>query len=264
MLFILLLISVVGYTASAFIILQTVFNGKTHKPALQTILTSIAIIAHGWLIFQQLADDNFEHINLSSSLSIVALFVTFTSFIRLQRFSNLFLKPVIYLFSALTCVLLVFTPVHLGADISSKHALFIHIALSLIAYGILALATLYAIQTSYLSRILKQRKSHSVLSKLPPLMTIEKNFFNLLALGTFALFIALGSGFLFLEDMFAQNQAHKTILTSLAAVIYLVALILHKVSGLRGRVIVLLTLIASSLLTLGYFGSRFVKDFLLG
>lgn len=224
----------------------------------------IAIIAHAWLIVQQLALDDFDHINLSSSLSIVALFVTVTSFVRFQRFNNLFLKPVIYLFSALTCILLVFTPVHLGADISSKQALFIHIALSLIAYGILALATLYAIQTSYLSRILKQRKNHSLLSKLPPLMTIEKNFFNLLMLGTIALFVALGSGFLFLEDMFAQNQAHKTILTSLAAIIYLIALILHRVSGLRGRIIVLLTLIASTLLTLGYFGSRFVKDFLLG
>ena len=94
-------------------------------------------------------------------------------------------------------------------------------------------------------------------------MTVEKYFFNLLALGTFVLFIALSSGFVFLDDMFAQQQAHKTILTSLAALLYLIAVILHRASGLRGRIIVVLTVIASTLLTLGYFGSRFVKDFLL-
>jgi ABC-type uncharacterized transport system permease subunit len=160
-------------------------------------------------------------------------------------------------------VLLVFTPVDWGADISAGHGLVFHITLSLVAYGILALATLYALQTSYLNRVLKNRKGHILLSKLPPLMTVEKYFFNLLALGTFVLFIALGSGFVFLDDMFAQQQAHKTILTSLAALLYLIAVILHRASGLRGRIIVVLTVIASTLLTLGYFGSRFVKDFLL-
>ena len=156
-----------------------------------------------------------------------------------------------------------FTPVNWGADISIGHGLVFHITLSLVAYGILALATLYALQTSYLNRVLKNRKGHSLLSKLPPLMTVEKYFFNLLALGTFVLFLALGSGFLFLDDMLAQQQAHKTILTSVAALLYLLAVVLHRTSGLRGRIIVVITVLASTLLTLGYFGSRFVKDFLL-
>ncbi|QZN92158.1 cytochrome C assembly family protein [Idiomarina abyssalis] len=263
MLSLLLLISLLGYSASAFVILQNILKNKALHPTYQIVPAALAVIAHGWLILLQLSYDEFDHINVSSSLAIVAFLIATLTLLKNNQASNLFLKPVIYLFSALTTVLLVFTPVDWGADISAGHGLVFHITLSLVAYGILALATLYALQTSYLNRVLKNRKGHILLSKLPPLMTVEKYFFNLLALGTFVLFIALGSGFVFLDDMFAQQQAHKTILTSLAALLYLIAVILHRASGLRGRIIVVLTVIASTLLTLGYFGSRFVKDFLL-
>ncbi|MCA1767306.1 MAG: cytochrome c biogenesis protein CcsA [Idiomarina sp.] len=254
MLSLLLLISLLGYSASAFVILRNILKNKALHPAYQIIPATLAVVAHGWLILQQLSYDDFDHINISSSLAIVAFLIAALTLLKNNQASNLFLKPVIYLFSALTTILLVFTPVDWGADISAGHGLVFHITLSLVAYGILALATLYALQTSYLNRVLKNRKGHILLSKLPPLMTVEKYFFNLLA---------LGSGFLFLDDMFAQQQAHKTILTSVAALLYLVAVILHRTSGLRGRIIVVLTVLASTLLTLGYFGSRFVKDFLL-
>lgn len=263
MLSLLLLISLLGYSGSALVILQNILKNKVLHPAYQIIPAALAVTAHGWLILIQLSNDDFDHINISSSLAIVAFLIAALTVLKNNQASNLFLKPVIYLFSALTALLLVFTPVHWGADISTGHGLVFHITLSLVAYGILALATLYALQTSYLNRVLKNRKGHILLSKLPPLMTVEKYFFNLLALGTFVLFLALGSGFLFLDDMLAQQQAHKTILTSVAALLYLLAVILHRTSGLRGRIIVVITVLASSLLTLGYFGSRFVKDFLL-
>ncbi|WP_404399000.1 inner membrane protein YpjD [Idiomarina loihiensis] len=263
MLSLLLLISLLGYSASAFVILQNILKNKVLHPAYQIIPAALAVAAHGWLIIIELAGDDFDHINISSSLAIVAFLIAALTVVKNNQASNLFLKPVIYLFSALTTLLLVFIPVNWGADISVGHGLVFHITLSLVAYGILALATLYALQTSYLNRVLKNRKGHILLSKLPPLMTVEKYFFNLLALGTFVLFLALGSGFLFLDDMLAQQQAHKTILTSVAALLYLLAVVLHRTSGLRGRIIVVITVLASTLLTLGYFGSRFVKDFLL-
>ncbi|MDV6317085.1 inner membrane protein YpjD [Idiomarina sp. HP20-50] len=263
MLSILLLISLLGYSASAFVILQNILKDKALHSAYQVIPATLAVIAHGWLILYQLSYDHFNHINISSSLAIVAFLIATLTLLKNNQASNLFLKPVIYLFAALTTLLLVFTPVDWGNNISTGHGLVFHITLSLVAYGILALATLYALQTSYLNRVLKNRKGHALLDKLPPLMTVEKYFFNLLVLGTFVLFLALGSGFIFLDDMFAQQQAHKTILTSVAALIYLLAIVLHRVSGLRGRLLVILTVIASTLLTLGYFGSRFVKDFLL-
>lgn len=263
MLSLLLLISLVGYSVSAFVILQNILKNKALHPAYQIIPAALAVMAHGGLILQQLAYDDFAHINMSTSLAIVAFLVAAFTALKSNHVSNLFLKPVVYLFSGLTTVLLVYTPVDWGANISASHGLVVHISLSLLAYGILALATLYALQVSYLNRMLKSRRGHLLLNKLPPLMTVESYFFNLLVMGTFVLFIALGSGFVFLDDMFAQQQAHKTILTSLAAVLYLIAVILHRASGLRGRIIVVLTVVASSLLTLGYFGSRFVKDFLL-
>ena len=263
MLSLLLLISLLGYSASAFVILQNILKNKVLHPAYQIVPAALAVAAHGWLILIQLSNDDFDHINISSSLAIVAFLIAALTVVKNNQASNLFLKPVIYLFSALTTLLLVFTPVNWGADISIGHGLVFHITLSLVAYGILALATLYALQTSYLNRVLKNRKGHSLLSKLPPLMTVEKYFLIFWRWGLLYCFSLWAQGFFFLDDMLAQQQAHKTILTSVAALLYLLAVVLHRTSGLRGRIIVVITVLASTLLTLGYFGSRFVKDFLL-
>ena len=94
-------------------------------------------------------------------------------------------------------------------------------------------------------------------------MTVERYFFRLLTTGTAVLLIALFSGFLFLNDMFAQGQAHKTILSLVAASLYLLVVVCHGYYHMRGRLLVLTSVVASMVLTLAYFGSRFVKDVLL-
>ncbi|PYE32120.1 ABC-type uncharacterized transport system permease subunit [Idiomarina fontislapidosi] len=255
--------TLVLYVASALFMLQQVFKPRSPLTVISLVTAVFALICHGALIYLRLAGDGFDHLNVSSSLSIVAWLIASLSLFRVQQANSLLLKPVIYLFAALSALLLVLTPADLGAYIGVGHGLIIHIVLSLVAYGVLALATLYAIQASYINYLLKTKKTSGLFKQLPPLMNIERYFFRLLSAGTLLLILAIGSGFAFLDNMFAQSQAHKTILAMAAALVYIITYLTHKATGLRGKPVMVLSIIGTILLTLGYFGSRFVKDIIL-
>ena len=255
--------TLVLYVASALFMLQQVFRPRSPLTIVSWVSAILALICHGGLIYMRLASDEFDHLNVSSSLSIVAWLIALLSLFRVKQSNSLLLKPVIYLFAALSALLLVLTPADLGAYIGFGHGLVIHIVLSLVAYGVLALATLYAIQASYINYLLKTKKTSGLFKQLPPLMNIERYFFRSLSAGTLLLILAIASGFAFLDDMFAQNQAHKTILAMAAALVYIVTYVAHKATGLRGKPVMVLSILGTVLLTLGYFGSRFVKDIIL-
>lgn len=266
MLMTLLIVTLVLYLASAWMFLRQVAQTPEALVASGFVkrfgLPLLAVIAHGALVFVQLERDHFDHLNMASSLSIVAWLLAALTLLR-GKSAGMLLRPVIYLFAAFTVVLMILAPVDWGATLSPQRGLVIHIVLSLLAYGVLLLATLYAIQLLYLTKILKQRRAGVLSHYLPPLMSVEHYFFRLVSAGTILLAVAILTGFVFLDNMFAQGQAHKTILSLIALAIYSVIVILHKVRGVRGRIIVISTVVASAILTLGYFGSRFVKDVLL-
>ena len=56
---------------------------------------------------------------------------------------------------------------------------------------------------------------------------------------------------------------HKTVLTIAAFVVIGLMLLAHRVSGLRGRTVTRLVLLAYLLLTMGYPGVKFIADHLL-
>lgn len=258
----LLALTLVLYLASAGLLWRQLAKRNASSP-LNGWVALAAATSHGALLAWYLASDGFDHLNVSSSLSVVAFLLVLLSFFRVQRNGGLILRPVIYVFAAVSCIILELSPAHWGATIANTHGLAIHIVLSLLAYAILMLATLYAVQLLYLNYLLKNHRVNALSNYLPPLMVVEKYFFRLLSSGTLLLFIAIASGFVFLDDMFAQGQAHKTILSSIAAIIYLAVVIMHSLQGMRGRLLVISSVIASLLLSLGYFGSRFVRDVLL-
>ncbi|MGL4771348.1 MAG: cytochrome C assembly family protein, partial [Plesiomonas shigelloides] len=95
------------------------------------------------------------------------------------------------------------------------------------------------------------------------LMTIERQLFQITLIGEILLTLTLISGWFFLQDMFAQGKSHKAILSMLAWVVYGVLLWGHFRQGWRGRRMVYFSLIGAFLLTLAYFGSRFMQEVIL-
>jgi ABC-type uncharacterized transport system permease subunit len=92
---------------------------------------------------------------------------------------------------------------------------------------------------------------------------METLLFRIIGLGVIALSISLLSGFIYLDNMFAQHLAHKTILSLIAWTIFVILLWGHYKFGWRGKIAIKWSLAGFILLMLAYFGSKFVFEFVL-
>jgi len=138
-----------------------------------------------------------------------------------------------------------------------------HILTSIIAFSLLNIAALQAILLAIQDQQLKSHPPKRFIQSLPPLQTMESLLFQMLGTGIVFLTISLVSGFLFIEDLFAQHLVHKTVLSILAWVIFTCLLIGRSRYGWRGQTAIQWTLIGFVLLLLAYFGSKLVLELIL-
>lgn len=140
----------------------------------------------------------------------------------------------------------------------------LHIVTSLFAFSLLALASIQALLVSVQDAYLRGRSPRgSLLGTLPSLESMENLMFQLLHAGALLLTLSLISGFVFLEDMFAQHLAHKTVLSLIAWCLITTLLIGRRRFGWRGITAVRWTLAGFVTLMLAYFGSKFVIEMIL-
>jgi len=92
---------------------------------------------------------------------------------------------------------------------------------------------------------------------------MELLLFQMIGAGMLFLSGSLLSGFFFLEDIFAQHLAHKTILSLLAWVVF-GSLLLGRIRyGWRGKKAIRGTIIGFIFLALAYFGSKLALELIL-
>ena len=236
------------------------------KPVGQVSLfacVGLALTAHGMAVGSEvLATHSGQNLSMLNVASLVSLIISCFMTCVTRRFNGWILLPVVYSFSALLLAASALIPGRYITHLEAHPQLLLHIGLALMAYSVLMIACLFALQLACLDRQLKSRKiSH--LPAMPPLMTVEKRLFQLISAGLLLLTLSIASGLFFLEDMFAQGKSHKAILSILAWCVYALLLWGHHTRGWRGRKVIMLSLIGSFILTLAYFGSRFVKEVLL-
>lgn len=139
----------------------------------------------------------------------------------------------------------------------------LHVLLSILAYSVLALGATQAVLVSVQRHYLQQHQPGGFIRALPPLTSMESLLFSLLAVGFVLLTLSLLSGFVFLEDMFAQHLVHKTVLACLAWVVFAVLLLGRWRFGWRGKRAVRWTLGGFAMLLTAYFGSKLVLELIL-
>mgnify|MGYP000035308430 FL=1 len=195
------------------------------------------------------------------ALSFTSLVVVSTTFVTRFRYpvGSLFI-PVFAI--AAVCLLLAATmPGHTAIHAPSA-GLLVHIFCSMIGYSLLSMAAIQAIVLLLLDRSLKQHRG-TVFGHLPPLQTMESLLFQFVALGWLTLTLAIGSGMIFIENMFEQHLAHKTVFSLISWLLFGVLLWGRRTRGWRGMVAIRWTLIAFVALALAYFGSKFVLGVVL-
>jgi ABC-type uncharacterized transport system permease subunit len=139
----------------------------------------------------------------------------------------------------------------------------VHILTSIIAFSLLNIAALQAVLLAIQDQQLKSHPPKHFIQSLPPLQTMEALLFQMISTGLFFLTISLVSGFIYIEDLFAQHLVHKTVLSIIAWIIFSSLLICRLRYGWRGRTAVRWTLTGFVLLLLAYFGSKLVLEIIL-
>ncbi len=252
-----------------FYILAAIVAGKqllsSRQPLSKTFLLPImvALTTHAIWLYQHVLMVDGQDLQILNVVSLVTFIISLLSTIASKRLNTGVLMPVVYGFTALNFIAVSYLPSHYITHLETNPEVGSHIILALLAYSILSIASLFALQLAYLDNRLKNRKLPLTKINMPPIMTLEKSLFEFIFIGFILLSCTLLTGFIFLDDMFAQGKAHKAILSIIAWVIYGVLLWGHFKQGWRGRLTVYVTIIGSSLLTLAYFGSRFVREIIL-
>jgi ABC-type uncharacterized transport system permease subunit len=165
--------------------------------------------------------------------------------------------------AALSIVMLLIYPSRQMITGAENWQLDTHILTSLLAYSVLGLAVIQAILLAIQDRHLHNRQPGGFIRALPPLQVMEALLFQMIAAGYVLLTLALVTGILFLEDIFAQHLVHKTILSIIAWVVFGILLWGRWRFGWRGRVAIRWTIGGFVFLMLAYFGSKFVLELIL-
>ncbi len=138
-----------------------------------------------------------------------------------------------------------------------------HLLVSIFAYTLLTVAAFQAILLWVQERHIRHKEPIGVIRILPSLETLEVSLFQLLWVGFALLTVSIVIGFVFLENVLARDVVYHTVLACVSWCIYVGLLIGHWVFGWRGTMAARWTLSAFGLLVIGYFGSRFVLEFVL-
>ena len=138
----------------------------------------------------------------------------------------------------------------------------LHILVSMLAYATLTLAALQTVSYALLDTSLHKGRHHH--HSLPPLQVMEEMIFKLVLLGFILLSISISSGFLFVDNVFAQHLAHKTALSIIACALFGALTAGRMLRGWRGRTAIRWVMGAYIILLLAYFGSKVVLEQILG
>lgn len=141
----------------------------------------------------------------------------------------------------------------------------LHIAVSLLAYGLMAIAATQSILLLVQEHLLKQHHPGGIMRVLPPLQSVEMLMFQLIGIGFVLLTFTLISGIFFSEEVFGQRFRfnHHIVLSIAGWGVFGVLLLGRWRLGWRGKVASSWALSGFGLLLLAYFGTKFVAEIIL-
>jgi len=235
-----------------------------HKPIAYLLMPGFAaVILHGFVLYKsQFTADGFQFGFFDAASSVAMVISWLVLLISIRRRTEI-LAVVILPISAITLLIESMATSSYMLAYDAPQGLKIHVLVSILAYSLLGLAASMSILLSLQNKMLHNHHPGGLMKKLPPLQVMEKLLFDFILAGFIGLTLALLSGFVFLEDLFAQHLVHKTVLSIIAWLVFAILLIGRFTIGWRGRTAIRWTLSGFASLMLAYFGSKFVLEFIV-
>ena len=227
-------------------------------------MASLAMLGNAVLIYQNAYLEHIMSLNMSVFNALSAIFWV-SSLITIITSARSPVENILLILLPLTAIsvlLAQFFPDHSIVMHTRNPALDVHIFISLIAYALFTLGAMQALMLAWQHRALHNRKPSGLVQRLPPMESVEQLMFRFISVGFFLLTIALATGFLFLDNIFAQHLVHKTVLSVIGWFIFAGLLLGRHVAGWRGKTAVYWTLTGFATLVLAYFGSKIALEWI--
>ena len=231
-------------------------------------------VLHSYLLYASLFAATELHFGFSQALSVTLWLTVLIYWVESMVYDVKGMQALVLPLAALCALLPAFFPGPETPAYTQTFAFRIHLLVAMLAYSLFTIAALHATLMTVLERRLHSGM-HAAASgeslggpwaSLPPLMTLEKLLFQILALGFVLLSLTLGSGFVFSEELFGQAARfnHTTVFGIASWIIFAALLIGRYGWGWRGRTALRWTLAGFAALLLAYVGSMFVLEVILG
>jgi len=250
----------------------------------ERFLIALLWVAHLWLLKDTFADEGGWRfgfaLGLSATMWLAVAVFWFESFYFEVASIRLLLLPL----AAVCAALPLWFPgsrilaAAAASDGTVRNPAFdAHLVVALLAYGLLTIAALQALVMAALDRWLHgnalqpnsdtvwARVQRALLGPLPPLLSMERVLFRIVALGFALLSLTVLTGIIFSEELFHRPLSfdHKTVFTCISWLIFGALLAGRARYGWRGRAAIRWTLAGFLALFLAYAGSRFVLEVIL-
>ncbi len=250
------------YVAAAARQLLTLDGRRRRAPWDVLVLSILAVTSHIIMVFFDVRSGSID-LGFYKVSSLIFLIMGLISVISLLVRPLQMVLIATFPFSALAVLVSAFAPATGQPMPGLSNGILAHVISSLLAFGVLTLASLQGALLSIQTQRLRRHNTRGIVRLLPALDTMEQMFFELLAAGVLWLSVAVASGGLFVDDLLGQKLVHKTVLTTLAWILLAMTLLIHWQRGLRISSALTLTFIGYGLMAIGFFGSKLVVELLL-
>lgn len=255
------ILSICCYLASTLLLIIDIIKEKSqHRSVLlgwTAVFTHLSYIA---MISLQSSTIDFSFFSIASIIaSIIALLLLIVNLSKPIEKLGIAIFPI----AALMLFLTLYFPNNEQVIQKYNWQMSTHILSSIIAFSLLNIAALQAIFLAIQDQQLRKHPPSKIILTLPPLQTMESLLFQMISTGIIFLSVSLVSGFIFIDDLFAQQLVHKTVLSILAWLIFSSLLFGRIRYGWRGQTAIQWTLIGFTFLLLAYFGSKMVLELIL-
>ncbi|MBO1272089.1 MAG: hypothetical protein PWP74_1281 [Shewanella sp.] len=255
-------VAMVFYAVALILVTSRLFHPEGPNRKLVTIFAAIGVVLHAFALYPAIFTDHGQNFSLTNVISMVCWIIALTFTIVMPHIRVIVLVPVVFACSIIGVALLWLVPPQYILHFGQHPEVLVHVVLSLMAYSTLLIAALYAVQLMFIQNKLK-KKQPLMTHAIPPLLTVEKQLYHLVIIGLILLSLALATGFIFMDSMFASGQGHKAVLSIIAWFVYIAMLWQQYTVGCRIKTAVVYTISGAVLLSLAYFGARAVKELIL-
>ena len=259
-----LMITAAAYLVAMILLYVAVAERSSRKRMLAAGITILGVLLHTWAQSEHWTMFTSPQVSLLNILSLCALVTVAVPLLTLPFKNSLFDASLVALPLSVMIVLAEATISAPTLEITKANGhITAHIITSVIAFGVLSIAGVYAVFVALIDHLLRRHSFNRLVQTLPALETLEGLLFHLIKVGFAVLTISLLTGLVYVDDLFGQHLAHKTLLSLFAWLIFATLLWGRWKRGWRGRVAVRMTLAGIVLLLLSYFGSKLVLEVIL-